>query len=58
MTEFFQAISNYGFPIVVAGYLLFRFEGKIEKLGDSMSNLETAINDLIKEVHSLRKRKE
>lgn len=56
MTEFFQAISNYGFPIVVAGYLLFRFEGRIEKLGQSMIHLETAINDLIKEVHTLRKK--
>lgn len=57
MQEFFTAISNFGFPIVVAGYLLFRFEGKMEKLSESVranteSNrrLEIAINDLTREV--------
>jgi len=57
MTEFFQAISNFGFPVVVAGYLLFRFESKIERLGDTMGNLEKAIQDLITEVHILSGRK-
>jgi len=57
MTEFFQAVSNFGFPVVVAGYLLFRFENKIEKLDESMGKLEKAIQDLITEVHILSGRK-
>jgi len=57
MTEFFEAISNFGFPIVVAGYLLFRFENKIEKLDDSMEKLKEAINSLINEVRILSNKK-
>jgi len=56
MTEFFQAISNFGFPVVVAGYLLFRFENKIEKLDEAMNKLEVAINQLIVEVKANKKR--
>lgn len=52
MTEFFQAVSNFGFPVVVSGYLLFRFEGKISKLDGSMNKLERAIQDLIVEVRA------
>lgn len=43
MQEFFTAISNFGFPVVVAGYLLFRFETKIEKLTESISNPEKGL---------------
>lgn len=34
MQDFFSAISNFGFPVVVAGYLLFRLENKISKFGE------------------------
>lgn len=37
MTDFFNAISNFGFPIVLAGYLLLRFESKIESLGKTVT---------------------
>jgi hypothetical protein len=37
MQEFFTAISNFGFPIVLTGYLLIRYEGKIEKLAGTIS---------------------
>ena len=47
MEEFFTAISNFGFPIVVAGYLLIRFEKKIEKL-------ERTINELCNSVEKLQ----
>jgi len=50
MEEFFTAISNFGFPIVVAGYLLFRFENKIEKLGCTIDELKQSIDDLKTEV--------
>lgn len=46
MSEIFTAISNFGFPVVVASYLLFRFENKLEKL-------EQVINDLKEEVKTL-----
>ena len=36
MTDLFTAIGNFGFPIVVASYLLFRFEKKIEILSDNL----------------------
>ena len=32
MQDFFQIISNFGFPVAVASYLLFRFEKKLEEL--------------------------
>ena len=47
MTDFFTIISNFGFPVAVASYLLFRFERKLEDL--------SAINNkLVVEVESLR----
>lgn len=55
MEEFFTAISNFGFPVVVAGYLLFRFENKLEKLDDSISGLKSTINELIIEVRNSKK---
>ena len=50
MEEFFTAISNFGFPIVVAGYLLFRSENQIEKLGCTIDELKQSIDDLKTEV--------
>lgn len=50
MEEFFGAVSNFGFPVVVAGYLLFRFENKIERLSEVITTLETSIQELIKEI--------
>lgn len=50
MADFFTAISNFGFPVVVAGYLLFRFENKIEKLGSTIDELKTSIDQLKTEV--------
>ena len=50
MQEFYTAISNFGFPVVVAGYLLFRFENKIEKLGNTISELKGSIDELKTEV--------
>ena len=32
MQDFFSIISNFGFPVAVASYLLFRFEKKLEAL--------------------------
>ena len=46
MTEIFQAISNFGFPIVVASYLLFRFENKLEKIEEVINSLREDVKTL------------
>lgn len=46
MENFFQILSNFGFPITVASYLLFRFEHKLEIL-------EAANEEKIKRIESL-----
>jgi hypothetical protein len=62
MQDFFTIISNFGFPVAVASYLLFRFEKKLESLieinrklvekNDSLVKINKA---LVKEVSGLRK---
>lgn len=47
-TEIWTALlGNLGFPIVVAGYLLLRFEKKIESLTEAISALKDTCGDLI-----------
>lgn len=65
MQDFLSAVSTFGFPIVVAAYLLFRFEGKVEKLDDSISgrdglidkidSLDKSVNGLKDEVRGFRR---
>jgi len=43
-----QYISQVGFPIVVASFLLLRTNGRIEKLKDAIADLKNSI-DLLKE---------
>ncbi|GMK37471.1 hypothetical protein PCCS19_05250 [Paenibacillus sp. CCS19] len=38
-------IGNMGFPIVVAGYLLLRFEKKIDALTGTLQELMHAVSD-------------
>jgi hypothetical protein len=47
MQDFFTAISNFGFPVVVTGYLLLRFEKKIDKLEEAIEQLTQKIDNLI-----------
>ena len=57
MENFLTNIGNFGFPIAVAVYLLFRFENKIEKLETSISGengLSVRIKDLTNAVKRLR----
>lgn len=60
MTDLFTAISNFGFPIVVASYLLFRLEGKFETwtstVSKSMDANTKATERLITEVKRLNKK--
>lgn len=57
MTDLFTAISNFGFPVVVAGYLLFRFENKIEKLTDAINRNTQTTDKLSSVVKSIKKQK-
>ena len=44
MEQFLSQIGNFGFPLVLAIYLLLRFEKKIESLTAVISHLENTIN--------------
>lgn len=46
MEQFFTIISNFGFPIAVASYLLFRFEKKLEQLESTNQKLVVEIENL------------
>jgi cell division protein FtsB len=54
MEEFFTIISNFGFPITVAVYLLFRFEKKLEQLEKTNATLIVKISELEKEIKELK----
>ncbi|MET3193303.1 YvrJ family protein [Bacillus sp. OAE603] len=43
MTEFINIINNFGFPIAVTVYLLYRFEKKIEFLTKSIDQIKEVI---------------
>lgn len=55
MEEFFNAISNFGFPIVVAGYLLFRFEKILLDLKKVVDEDVRANQEQIKAINELKK---
>lgn len=46
MEEILTGIANYGFPIVIAIYLLCRMESKMEKLTESIQELTNKISNL------------
>lgn len=41
--EIFTAIGNFGFPIVLSWYLLLRMEQRLDKLGECLQELSSAI---------------
>lgn len=43
MDEFFKLAANYGFPMVVAGYLLIRLEPTIKELQKSITSLTIVV---------------
>ena len=45
--DFISIISNVGFPIFIAMFLLIRVENKIDKLIGAFVDLTDSINDLI-----------
>jgi len=48
LDKLIQYISQVGFPIVVASFLLLRTNGKLDKLKDAIQELKNSI-DLLKE---------
>lgn len=46
MDELFAQVANYGFPMVVAIYLLVRVEKKLDALTAAIVSLEKAIGQL------------
>lgn len=57
MKEFVDMLSQFGFPVVVAMYLLFRFEKKLDALEDTNSHLSDKLEEVIKIVEGCRGRK-
>lgn len=58
MEDLFKLISNYGFPIVVAGYLLFRQEQKmtnLTKLIDGKDGILDKIEQVLQEIIKRKK---
>lgn len=53
MEEVLTAIANYGFPILIAVYLLVRMEQKIESLDKAISELNQSIKNLCAKNNSL-----
>ncbi|MCE5223794.1 YvrJ family protein [bacterium] len=45
MEELFKLVANYGFPVVISGYLLIRMETKMETLAESIRALTNAITN-------------
>ncbi|WP_298702933.1 YvrJ family protein [uncultured Veillonella sp.] len=43
MEELLTAAANYGFPMVVASYLLLRLEQKMDSLSESITELVTTL---------------
>lgn len=50
-----QYISQIGFTIVVASFLLLRTNGKLEKLKDAIQELKEAIKELNIKLENLNK---
>lgn len=48
MEEILNYIGNIGFPIVLSIFLLYRIEGKLEKLTTSIQELSSVIKNMNK----------
>lgn len=55
MQDFFTIISNFGFPVAVASYLLFRFEKKLEELEKTNEVLVDEVKELKEKIVELNK---
>lgn len=46
MEEFFKLISNFGFPIVISGYLLVRIEKKMDDINQTISGKDGVLDKI------------
>lgn len=49
MEEYLKLVSYYGFPVVVAGYLLWRMNGKLQNLCNALNRNTKAILLLLRD---------
>lgn len=54
MQEFTTILSNFGFPVAVASYLLFRLEKKMESFEQSNRDLSQTIKTLTDAIDELK----
>ncbi|GAK05860.1 hypothetical protein JCM19037_4392 [Geomicrobium sp. JCM 19037] len=50
LTTFVELFANYGFPVVISFYLLFRFERRLERLEQLLIQKVSEENDSEKEI--------
>ena len=55
---FFRWVSQLGFPIVVASFVLFRLNGKVGQLADAMKALAEALREHNKQSEHIERRLE
>lgn len=53
MKEFVDVLSNFGFPVALSCYLLWRFEKKIEAMEKSNTSLTTILQTVVQSVNGL-----
>lgn len=53
MADFVTILSNFGFPVAVACYLLFRFEKKMDKLEETNAKLVDKVLGFSQQVNDL-----
>ncbi|MDB4896158.1 MAG: YvrJ family protein [Firmicutes bacterium] len=46
MEELLKAIGNFGFPMVVSVYLLIRVEARLDRLANSITELDAGLRSL------------
>lgn len=56
MKEIFDLLSNFGFPVVVATYLLVRLEQRMKAMEDAENVLSSKIEALIDKVEDACRR--
>lgn len=45
MEELIKMVSNVGFPIAITAYVMIRFEGKLDRLTETITKLVVAIEN-------------
>lgn len=54
MTEWIDVVAKLGFPVAVAGFVLFRLNGKFDRLTTALGELTKQIAVLVEQNHGRR----